>query len=84
VHRLVEGETRECGMMWWKGWKVRVLKGREMGEIGGNHATLLNISQSKLGTRGCQEKKRQEPGMQSMGGKRFGSPDSKAKPGTHK
>ena len=32
----------------------------------------------------CQEKKRQEPGMKSMGGKRFGPQDSKDKPGAHK
>ena len=34
IHELVEGETREWGMMGWKGWEVRVLiKGWEMGEI---------------------------------------------------
>ena len=32
----------------------------------------------------CQEKKGQEPGMQSVRGQRFGPPDSKAKPGAHK
>ena len=47
IHRLVEGETREWGMMGWKGWEVRVLKGWEMEEIGGNYATMFNISQSK-------------------------------------
>ena len=47
IHGLVEGKTREWGMMGWKGWKVRVLKGWEMGEIGGNYATMFNISQSK-------------------------------------
>ena len=47
IHRLVEGETREWGMMGWKGWEVGVLKGWEMGEIGGNYATMFNISQSK-------------------------------------
>ena len=50
--------------MGWKGRKVR--------EIGGNYSTMANISQSKEGTKGCQEKKRQEPGMKSMGSKRFG------------
>ena len=44
VHRLVEGVTREWGMI---GWKVLVLKGWELGEIGGNYATMFNISQSK-------------------------------------
>ena len=71
-------------MMGWKGWEVQVLKGWEMGEIGGNYATMFNISQSKQGTKGCQEKKGQEPGMKSMGGKRFGPQDSKAKLGAHK
>ena len=47
IHGLVEGETREWGMMGWKGWEVQVLKGWEMGEIGGNYATMFNISQSK-------------------------------------
>ena len=47
IHRLVEGETREWGMMGWKGWEVGVLKGWEVGEIGGNYATMFNISQSK-------------------------------------
>ena len=47
IHGLVEEETREWGMMGWKGWEVRVLKGWEMGEIGGNYATMFNISQSK-------------------------------------
>ena len=32
----------------------------------------------------CQQKKGQEPGMQSMGSERFGPQDSKAKPGAHK
>ena len=47
IHGLVEGETREWGMMGWKGWEVQVLKGWKMGEIGGNYATMFNISQSK-------------------------------------
>ena len=35
--------------MWmgWKGWKVEVLKGWEVGEIGGNYATMFKLSQSK-------------------------------------
>ena len=47
IHGLVEGETREWGMIGWKGWEVRVLKGWEVGEIGENYATMFNISQSK-------------------------------------
>ena len=47
IHGLVEGETREWGMMGWKGWEVRVLKRRKVGEIGRKYATLFNISQSK-------------------------------------
>ena len=47
IHGLVEGETRKWGMMGWKGWEVGVLKGWEMEEIGGNYATMFNISQSK-------------------------------------
>ena len=27
IHGLVEGETREWGMMGWKGWEVQVLNG---------------------------------------------------------
>jgi len=41
-----------------KGRGVGVLKGREAGEIGGNYATLHNISQSKKGEREQAKKKR--------------------------
>jgi len=55
-------------------WEVGVPKGREVGEIGGNYATLHNILQSKKGKRGEVKKKGREPGLQGTGGGRFGPP----------
>ena len=54
------GGPRRIGGGRWKrkGRKLRDLKGLEEGEIGGKYATMLNISQSKKGSREKAKKKR--------------------------
>ena len=58
-----------------KGREVGVPKGREAGEIGGNYATLNNISQSKKG-------KREEAKKKGAGAERF-EPNSPPPPPRH-
>jgi len=50
-----------------EGYRRRERKGREVGEIGGNYATLHNISQSKKGKREEAKKKGAGAGIARYG-----------------